>query len=55
MSKQSEEILMRSMLSVKIEKKDPKAWTNIKKLSKIISRAWKIKTPSWELISSSRR
>lgn len=55
MQKQNEEILMRSMLNVKVERKNPKAWANVKRIGKLISKAWKAKAPSWELISSSRR
>lgn len=50
-----EEILMKGMLNVQIEKKSPKAWANVKRLGKILSKKWKLKEPSWELISASRR
>ena len=46
---------MKGMLNSQIEKKDPKAWANVKRLGKLISKKWKLKGPSWQLISESRR
>jgi hypothetical protein len=50
-----EEMLMKGMLNVQIEKKDPMAWANVKKIGRLISKKWKLKEPSWQLISESRR
>ncbi|MHB1830697.1 MAG: hypothetical protein ACYCO0_04870 [Candidatus Micrarchaeaceae archaeon] len=50
-----EKMLVKSMLNAEIEKKDPKAWAKVKAIGKAISKSWKIKTPSWQIISTSRR
>ena len=50
-----EDILMNSILNAQIEKKNPNAWNNLKKIGKSISNQWKAKASSSELISTSRR
>ncbi len=52
---ETELVTTRKMLGVKMEKKDPKAWSRLEALGKEISKSWKGKKPSWQLISESRR
>jgi hypothetical protein len=46
---------MKRIQGVKIEKKDPKAWERLDAIGKEISKSWKSKKQSWQLISESRR
>lgn len=46
---------MRRMLGATMEKKDPKAWDRLHSVGKKISKEWKSKKPSWQLISEARR
>lgn len=46
---------MRRSLGVEKERKDPKAWDRLHDIGKEISKAWKSKKPSWQLISDARR
>ncbi|ATZ61810.2 MAG: hypothetical protein BME93_04790 [Methanosarcinales archaeon Met12] len=54
-SLEAEVLVMRRTLGVKTEKKDEKAWKELEKLGKSISKGWTSKKPSWKLISESRR
>jgi len=47
--------IMKRMVGVKMEKKDPKAWKKLQRLGKDISKSWKSDKPSWQIISESRR
>jgi hypothetical protein len=47
--------IMRKSLGVDREKKDPKAWDRLHRIGGEISKAWKSKKPSWQLISEARR
>ncbi len=46
---------MRRMLGARMEKKDPKAWDRLHAIGRKITREWKSKKPSWQLISEARR
>ena len=46
---------MRRILGATMEKKDPKAWDRLHIIGKEIACEWKIKKPSWQLVSESRR
>lgn len=46
---------MRRMLGAEIARKDPKAWDRLRTVGKEITKAWKSKKPSWQLISEARR
>lgn len=46
---------MRRTLGATMEKKDPKAWDRLHAIGKEITRDWKSKKPSWQLVSESRR
>lgn len=46
---------MRRTLGATMEKKDPKAWDRLHIIGKEIARDWKIKKPSWQVVSESRR
>ncbi len=46
---------MRRTLGATMEKKDPGAWDRLHIIGKEISRNWKSKKPSWQLVSESRR
>ncbi|MCZ7355738.1 MAG: hypothetical protein O8C66_02830 [Candidatus Methanoperedens sp.] len=46
---------MRRMLGAKMEKKNPKAWDRLHAVGREITREWKSKKPSWQLISEARR
>ena len=50
-----EQMLIKGILNTEMEKKDPRAWAKMKRIGRTISRTWKVKVPSWELISTSRR
>lgn len=54
-SLEAEIIIMKKLLNIRMEKKDPKAWERLQKLGKEISKSWKSKKPSWQIISESRR
>lgn len=54
-SLETELLTTRKMLGVKMEKKDPRAWNRLEALGREISKSWKSKKPSWQLISESRR
>jgi len=54
-SLETEIIIMKRMVGVKMERKDPKAWEKLQKLGKEISKSWKLDKPSWQIISESRR
>ena len=47
--------IMRRMHGAIMEKKDPKAWDRLHAVGKEITRGWKSKKPSWQLISEARR
>jgi hypothetical protein len=46
---------MHRMHGASMEKKDPKAWDRLHAIGKEITKKWKIKKPSWQLISDDRR
>jgi hypothetical protein len=46
---------MHRMHGVSMEKKDPKAWERLHAIGRKISKEWKSKKPSWQLISEARR
>ncbi len=46
---------MRRMLGAEIARKDPRAWDRLHAIGKEITKAWKSKKPSWQLISEARR
>ncbi len=50
-----EQMLIKSMFNTEMEKKNPRAWAKVKRIGRSISRAWKAKMPSWQVISVSRR
>ncbi len=50
-----EQMLIKGILNTEMEKKEPRAWAKMKRIGRTISRTWKVKVPSWELISTSRR
>jgi hypothetical protein len=52
---EAEIIIMKRIIGVKMEKKDPKVWEKLQKLGKEISKSWKSDKPSWQIISESRR
>jgi hypothetical protein len=52
---ETEVLAMKRIQGVQIEKKDPKAWERLDAIGKEISKSWKSKKPSWQLISESRR
>jgi galactokinase/mevalonate kinase-like predicted kinase len=52
---ETEVLAMKRIQGVQIEKKDPKAWERLDAIGKEISKSWKSKKQSWQLISESRR
>ena len=52
---ETEVLAMKRIQGVQIEKKDPKAWERLDAVGKEISKSWKSKKQSWQLISESRR
>ncbi|MGB8217912.1 MAG: hypothetical protein WCE94_11490 [Candidatus Methanoperedens sp.] len=46
---------MRRTLGITMEKKDPKAWDRLHIIGKEIAHDWKLKKPSWQVVSESRR
>lgn len=46
---------LRRKLGVTVEKKDPKAWDRLHAVGREITREWKSKKPSWQLVSEARR
>ena len=52
---ETEVLVMKRIQGVQIEKKDPKAWERLDAIGKEISKSWKSKKQSWQLISESRR
>lgn len=52
---ETEVLAMKRIQGVQIEKKDPKAWGRLDAIGKEISKSWKSKKQSWQLISESRR
>jgi hypothetical protein len=47
--------VIRKTLGVYKERKDPEAWDRLHELGREISKAWKSRKPSWQLISEARR
>ncbi|MFA4935279.1 MAG: hypothetical protein WC568_05530 [Candidatus Methanoperedens sp.] len=54
-SLETELTAMRRTLGATMEKKDPKAWDRLHIIGKEIARDWKLKKPSWQVVSESRR
>ena len=52
---ETEVLAMKRIQGVQIEKKDPKAWEKLDAIGKEISKSWKSKKQSWQLISESWR
>ncbi len=52
---ESEVSMIKRIIGVRIEKKSPTAWNRLEKLGKQIGKGWRIKQPSWKVISESRR
>lgn len=52
---ETEVTMIRRIIGVRAEKKNPIAWERLEKLGKQIGKGWKLKEPSWEIISESRR
>lgn len=52
---ETEVLAMKRIQGVQIEKEDPKAWERLDAIGKEISKSWKSKKQSWQLISESRR
>ena len=52
---ESELNAMRRLHGVSMEKKDPKAWERLHAIGREITKEWKSKKPSWQLISEERR
>jgi len=48
---ETEVLAMKRIQGVQIEKKDPKAWERLDAIGKEISKSWKSKKQSWQLIS----
>ncbi len=46
---------MRRTLGATMQKKDPKAWERLHTIGKKLTRGWKSKKQSWQLISEARR
>jgi len=46
---------MHRMHGAAMEKKDPKAWERLHAIGREITKEWKSKKPSWQLISEDRR
>jgi Skp family chaperone for outer membrane proteins len=46
---------MRRTLGATMQKKDPKAWERLHTIGKKLTREWKSKKQSWQLISEARR
>ncbi|RMF91330.1 MAG: hypothetical protein D6733_01560 [Methanobacteriota archaeon] len=46
---------MKKSLGVAAERKDPKAWERLYEVGREISRSWKERKPSWQIISEARR
>lgn len=47
--------IMRKSLGLERAKKDPKAWDRLHEIGREISKAWKSRKSSWQLISEARR
>ena len=52
---ETEVLAIKRIQGAHIETKDPKAWERLEAIGKEISRSWKSKKQSWQLISESRR
>lgn len=46
---------MRRTLGATMQKKDPKAWERLHTIGEKLTREWKSKKQSWQLISEARR
>ncbi|WP_456475337.1 hypothetical protein [Candidatus Pyrohabitans sp.] len=47
--------IIRKSIEARREKKDPKAWDRLNEIRMKISKAWKSKKPSWQLVLEARR
>jgi len=47
--------LMQRMLSAKSGAKSPGAWKSAERLGERISKGWKLRSPSWKVVSEQRR
>jgi len=52
---ETEVVALKRMQGVQLEKKGPNAWERLDVIGKEISKSWKSKKQSWQLISESRR
>lgn len=48
-------IPIKQIASIRVGDKAPIAWDNLKRIGKKISNSWRLKEPSWEIISENRR
>jgi len=46
---------VKKCLGIKVEQKDPRAWERLYTVGEEISRSWKERKPSWQIISEARR
>ena len=52
---ETEVVALKRMQGVQLEKKDPNAWERRDAIGEELSKSWKSKKQSWQLISESRR
>jgi len=52
---ETEVVALKRMQGVQLEKKDPNAWERLDAIGEELSKSWKSKKQSWQLISESRR
>jgi len=48
-------IPIKQIASIRLGNKTPAAWDGLKKIGDKISQIWKLKEPSWQIISKDRR